>query len=220
MSSCRTREAEASRERDHRPLPRAGPHRLVPAVPRDGGPSAVACSAARASLTASRKEVPDAPHGCTAEQLLDLYLSTAASAKDREVSRLLAEMDGLKQELETTARASACTSATASAKTDANERHDSTEAPPPCPGRDDDDHPADSTDQHTVDPSKIPARTPPAKRAAGHSSDCPCCSKFYQAVYTGSPGTEGRVHMASRHKTRDKMPGTPPGFWSINFTQE
>lgn len=53
-----------------------------------------------------------------------------------------------------------------------------------------------------------------------HDRDCPCCTKFYDAIKTGASDIEARKGIITRHKFRENMPGTPPGFWSVGFTQD
>ncbi len=53
-----------------------------------------------------------------------------------------------------------------------------------------------------------------------HSNDCPCCSKFYKAVCTTESELSERRKSVSRHAYRQNMPGTPPGFWNVGFTQD
>lgn len=54
----------------------------------------------------------------------------------------------------------------------------------------------------------------------GTHQDCPCCTKFYRAIHTGrSPTKKTPNKPESKHIIRAQMPGTPPGFWDIGFTQ-
>jgi hypothetical protein len=53
-----------------------------------------------------------------------------------------------------------------------------------------------------------------------HNQDCPCCTKFYEAIKYNGQDILLRQGLVSRHRYRDDMPGTPPGFWSVGFTQD
>lgn len=55
---------------------------------------------------------------------------------------------------------------------------------------------------------------------SGHGADCPCCSRFYQAICRDRDEIRERKVQVSRHKYRQDMPGTPPGFWNVGFTQK
>lgn len=52
------------------------------------------------------------------------------------------------------------------------------------------------------------------------AQDCPCCTKFYRALDGECPGSNrSRQPPGSKHTYRAQMPGTPPGFWDVGFTQ-
>lgn len=50
---------------------------------------------------------------------------------------------------------------------------------------------------------------------ANLENQCPCCAPYYNAVNC-SPSKRPQ---SSKHSFRQKMPNTPPGFWSVGFTQ-
>lgn len=49
-------------------------------------------------------------------------------------------------------------------------------------------------------------------------NNCPCCSKFFEAVEDLNTPETKRLRKC-KHKSFGACPSTPPGFWSVGFTQ-